>query len=73
MPINFNVSADFIYIRFHGLAGGPHHDYTRREMIPWARHIQKQASVGKKVFVYFNNDLNVRAPNNAKMLMEMCS
>jgi uncharacterized protein YecE (DUF72 family) len=72
MPMNFTVTADFIYIRFHGLAGGPHHDYTRMEMDPWAEHIREQAAAGKKVFVYFNNDLNVRAPNNAKLLMEMC-
>jgi len=72
MPVNFAVTADFIYIRFHGLTGGPHHDYTRAEMEPWAQHIQEQAATGKNVFAYFNNDLNVRAPNNAKLLMEMC-
>jgi uncharacterized protein YecE (DUF72 family) len=63
----------FIYIRFHGLAGGARHDYSREELQPWARHICGQAAAGKKVFVYFNNDLNVRAPNNANILMEMCS
>lgn len=72
MPTNFEVTADFIYIRFHGLTGGPHHDYTREEMQPWAEHIQAQAKTKKDVFVYFNNDLNVRAPKNAKLLMEMC-
>jgi uncharacterized protein YecE (DUF72 family) len=72
MPMNFEVTADFIYIRFHGLNGGPRHDYSRTEMEPWARHIRKQAGAGKNVYVYFNNDLNVRAPNNAKLLMEMC-
>jgi uncharacterized protein YecE (DUF72 family) len=72
MPINFSVTADFIYIRFHGLAGGPRHDYTREEMEPWAAHMRQQASLGREVFAYFNNDLNVRAPNNAKVLREMC-
>jgi uncharacterized protein YecE (DUF72 family) len=71
MPMNFSVTADFIYIRFHGLASGPRHDYTRKELEPWARHIREQAA-DKRVFAYFNNDLNVRAPNNAKTLMEMC-
>ena len=28
--------------------------------------------IGTSGWVYFNNDLNVRAPNNAKLLMEMC-
>jgi uncharacterized protein YecE (DUF72 family) len=72
MPMNFTVTASFVYIRFHGLAGGPHHDYTKAELEPWAEHIREQAAAGRNVFVYFNNDLNVRAPNNARLLMEMC-
>ena len=29
MPVNFSVTADFVYIRFHGLEGGPYHDYSK--------------------------------------------
>ena len=72
MPQNFSVTADFIYIRFHGLSGGPRHNYTRSELEPWANHIREQAKIGRKVFAYFNNDLNVRAPKNASLLLEMC-
>lgn len=72
MPMNFSVTTDFIYLRFHGLAGGPRHDYTSEELKPWAAHIQEQAKAGRNVYVYFNNDLNVRAPNNAKLLMSQC-
>ncbi|HEY4414448.1 MAG TPA: DUF72 domain-containing protein [Verrucomicrobiae bacterium] len=72
MPSDFSVTAGFIYLRFHGLAGGPWHDYTEAELQPWADHIRRQAAAGKRVFAYFNNDLNVRAPNNAKMLIAMC-
>jgi uncharacterized protein YecE (DUF72 family) len=72
MPQNFSVTADFVYIRFHGLSGGPRHDYTRAELEPWAKHIYEQAARGQKAFAYFNNDLNVRAPKNAEMLIEMC-
>lgn len=72
MPASFAVTADFIYLRFHGLAGGPHHDYTENELDPWAKHIRDHAAAGKNVYAYFNNDLNVRAPHNAKLLMEMC-
>lgn len=72
MPANFSVTGGFIYIRFHGLAGGPRHDYTKDELEPWARHIRDQAKGGKNVYAYFNNDLNVRAPNNARLLMSMC-
>jgi uncharacterized protein YecE (DUF72 family) len=38
---------------------------------PWARHIRKQSDRGRRVFAYFNNDANVRAPANARLLMEM--
>ena len=34
-------------------------------------HILKQSRHRKTVFAYFNNDVNIRAPKNAKMLMDM--
>jgi uncharacterized protein YecE (DUF72 family) len=71
MPMDLTVTSHFVYIRFHGLEGGAAHDYTRAELEPWADHIREQARAGKKVFAYFNNDINVRAPDNAKLLMEM--
>jgi len=71
MPLNLTVTSDLVYIRFHGLEGGAAHDYRRQELEPWADHIRKQSRAGKTVFAYFNNDVNIRAPKNAKMLMEM--
>lgn len=71
MPEDLNVTADFAYIRFHGLEGGAAHDYTRSELEPWAGHIRDQVRADRDVFAYFNNDLNVAAPANAKTLMEM--
>jgi uncharacterized protein YecE (DUF72 family) len=71
MPMDLTVTTDFLYIRFHGLEGGAAHDYTASELEPWAEHIRKHSKEGKTVYAYFNNDINVRAPENAKMLMEM--
>ena len=71
MPMNLSVTTDFVYVRFHGLEGGAAHDYTWKELQPWAEFIIEQASKRKRVYAYFNNDINVRAPENAKMLMEM--
>ena len=71
MPMDLTVTSEIVYIRFHGLENGAAHDYTRSELQPWARHIRQQAEQGKRVFVYFNNDVNVRAPDNAKLLMTM--
>lgn len=71
MPRHLEVTSDVVYIRFHGLEGGFAHDYTQRELEPWADHINRQAAAGKTVYAYFNNDANVRAPTNARLLMQM--
>src|SRR5207248_3217299 len=71
MPMNLSVTTDIIYIRFHGLEGGAAHDYNRKELEPWAEFITDQASKGHTLYIYFNNDINVRAPENARMLMQM--
>jgi uncharacterized protein YecE (DUF72 family) len=71
MPMNFTITGDFIYLRFHGLENGAAHDYTKEELQPWADHLRAAASNGHAAFVYFNNDWNTRAPNNARMLMDM--
>ena len=71
MPMNARVTTNFGYIRFHGLAGGPHHDYTRKELEPWAKHAADCLRKGCSVYAYFNNDLNTRAPWNAKDFKDM--
>lgn len=71
MPMDLTVTSRLVYIRFHGLENGAAHDYTRKELEPWAEHVRHQAAQGKKVFAYFNNDANVRAPANARLFMEM--
>ncbi|HEU4413043.1 MAG TPA: DUF72 domain-containing protein [Polyangiaceae bacterium] len=71
MPPNTELSADFAYLRFHGLEGGAAHDYTDRELEPWAELLRGCARRGVDAYVYFNNDVNVRAPFNALRLMDM--
>jgi uncharacterized protein YecE (DUF72 family) len=71
MPIHLAVTANFVYVRFHGLKGGSAHDYTDQELEPWAEHLRRCARQGAKGFAYFNNDVNTRAPLNARRLMEM--
>jgi uncharacterized protein YecE (DUF72 family) len=71
MPMDFTITADFIYVRLHGLENGPSHDYTEAELKPWAEQLRKVARENLPAFVYFNNDLNTRAPLNAEMLMKM--
>ena len=71
MPMDVTETADFVYLRFHGLQNGAAHDYTEAELQPWAEALIKACSGGKPAWVYFNNDLNTRAPLNAHMLMRM--
>jgi uncharacterized protein YecE (DUF72 family) len=71
MPMDFTITGEFVYLRFHGLENGAAHDYTKDELKPWAEQLLTAAEKGKPAFVYFNNDWNTRAPNNARMLMDM--
>jgi uncharacterized protein YecE (DUF72 family) len=71
MPPNFEITGSFIYLRFHGLAGGFAHDYTCAELEPWAEHAAYSLRKGLRVFAYFNNDAEARALANAKMFESM--
>jgi uncharacterized protein YecE (DUF72 family) len=65
-----DVTADFVYIRLHGehelYASGYEDDSLER----WAARIRAWAA-GGDVYCYFDNDIKVRAPFDAKRLMEM--
>ena len=71
LPLHWEVTSDFVYVHFHGLKNGAAHNYTDRELEPWAEHLRRCARQGVKGFVYFNNNVNRRAPLNALRLMEM--
>lgn len=71
MPADHAITADFVYLRFHGLQGGAYHDYTDDELRPWAEQLARAARKGLPAYVYFNNDLNTRAPLNAHALMRL--
>jgi uncharacterized protein YecE (DUF72 family) len=71
MPRDFTRTGAFVYLRFHGLEGGAAHDYTTGELRPWANRLKAAAREGIPCYAYFNNDINTRAPENAKLLMQM--
>ena len=71
MPMCLEITANFIYVRFHGLEGGAAHDYADHELQVWATFLKDAAHRGITGFVYFNNDMNTRAPLNAARLMEL--
>lgn len=75
MPDVAPVTADFVYLRFHGLAEDPdlryRYDYDRDELAPWADRLRGAAADGLDGWVYFNNDFGANAPRNAVALIDL--
>lgn len=67
-PKMFEVTADFVYVRLHGDKVIYTSGYTRRALDEWAERIREWHRRAD-VYVYFNNDVKVRAPYDAQTLM----
>ncbi len=75
MPAATPVTADFVYLRLHGLAEDPdrryRYDYADAELVPWAERLRAAAADGHDGWVYFNNDYDANAPRNAAALVDL--
>jgi uncharacterized protein YecE (DUF72 family) len=69
-PMMLDVTADFVYVRLHGDVQIYTSGYTPRAIATWARRIRRWDRQGCDVYVYFDNDVKVRAPYDALNLME---
>ena len=73
LPCILRATASFVYIRLHG--PDPHHlyggSYPDADLRWWADRIGEWQSMGKEVFVYFNNDGGGHAVRNAWTLKSM--
>lgn len=65
------VTADFVYIRLHGLDGKYAGSYTGAALAAWARKFKKWTKEGREVYCYFDNDQNGYAALNAMTLQEL--
>jgi uncharacterized protein YecE (DUF72 family) len=70
-PRMFHVTADFVYVRLHGDIKIYTSGYSDRALASWARRIRAWDRDGRDVYVYFDNDVKVRAPFDALNLMRM--
>jgi uncharacterized protein YecE (DUF72 family) len=68
-PKLFHITADFVYVRLHGDIKIYTSGYSERALVAWARRIRAWAKDGHDVYVYFDNDVKVRAPFDALNLM----
>jgi uncharacterized protein YecE (DUF72 family) len=68
-PKLFEVTADFVYVRLHGDIKIYTSGYTDGALDEWAKRIRRWDRAGEDVYVYFDNDVKVRAPFDALNLM----
>ena len=67
------ATADLVYVRMHGPSQDSmyHGSYPDDELQTWADRVQKWEAEGRRVLVYFNNDLGGHAIHNARKLKEL--
>jgi len=68
-PKLFDVTAPFVYVRLHGDKELYASGYTKRGLDAWAKRIRAWDRAGRDVYVYFDNDMKVKAPFDALSLM----
>lgn len=66
------VTADFVYIRLHGPADQKYEGkYDQDQLAQWVERIKEWSDDGKDVYLYFDNDEQGFAPQNALELKDM--
>jgi uncharacterized protein YecE (DUF72 family) len=69
MPKSFEITSGFTYVRMHLPPDGL--GYGWRALQPWAERVIDWRRRGLDVFVYFNNDMEGHAINDAKTLISL--
>jgi uncharacterized protein YecE (DUF72 family) len=69
----FTLTANFSYVRLHGPAGAYAGSYDRDKLREWAKRIRAWMRDLRAVYVYFDNDQQGFAVNNALELQELLS
>jgi uncharacterized protein YecE (DUF72 family) len=72
-PTHLAVTADFVYVRFHGPGRRYASNYEDDALRQWAERMKGWRAEGRDVFAYFNNDEMGYAPKNALRLRELAS
>jgi uncharacterized protein YecE (DUF72 family) len=67
-PLLREVTADFAYVRLHGDTELYASGYSDDALDTWAHQVRGWAERGTDVYVYFDNDVKVRAPFDAMAL-----
>jgi uncharacterized protein YecE (DUF72 family) len=70
-PLLDAVTAPFVYVRLHGSEELYVSGYKPAELRKWAVRIQNWTAEGRDVYVYFDNDMKVKAPFDALNLIRL--
>jgi uncharacterized protein YecE (DUF72 family) len=70
-PMWQEVTTDVVYIRLHGHTRKYASSYSKPALRKWAARIQRWLRENRDVHVYFDNDAEGAAPQNALTLIEM--
>ncbi len=69
-PYAEHVTSDVIYVRFHGPGALYSSPYSYQYLTAFAKKIKGWMKEGHHVWCFFNNDVNVYAPKNARTLIK---
>jgi uncharacterized protein YecE (DUF72 family) len=69
-PVIEDLTADFAYVRLHGAKRLYVSGYSAQDLKPWAARARAWRKE-RDVFVYFDNDVKVRAPFDAQNLARL--
>lgn len=72
-PLIFETTADFVYVRLHGHKVLYASKYSEAELQKWAEKVKGWLADDLEVFVYFDNDANANAIQNAQELKTLLS
>jgi uncharacterized protein YecE (DUF72 family) len=64
-PEERRITADFLFLRFHGGKELYGSNYSRTELGEWAQWVKPSLERGMDIYAYFNNDANGYAVSNA--------
>ena len=67
-PVIEEFTADFMYARLHGEEELYVSGYTEEALAMWQQKVERWRDTGRDTFVYFDNDVKVRAPFDAMRL-----
>jgi len=69
LPDELVKTADDVYVRLHGPERWYRHHYSKDELSKWADRIK--TSGAQRAWIYFNNDNEAHAPENAKTMQRL--